>query len=112
MCSSRRQPPRFLMQQISPNPWASTGALCCELLPELRHEPACFEDLENVWGKGLEAHDRAAREMNLPAGDVELNDVARFHPSLQPRALDDGESEVDRIPEEAAAERVRKDRGD
>src|SRR2546422_6897856 len=55
---------------------------------------------------------RSGRNPNLTSGEVELDHVARLHTVPQTRALDHGESEVDRVPEEDARERVREDRGD
>src|SRR5439155_815489 len=75
-------------------------------------EPARFEDLEHVRRERGKFQHRTGRHPNLTTGEVELDYVARLHTVPQTRALDHGESEVDRVPEENARERVRQDRGD
>src|SRR5256885_866437 len=83
-----------------------------ELLLQFRDEPARFEDLEHVRRQRGKFQHRTGRHPNLTTGEVELDHVARLHTVPQTRALDHGESEVDRVPEEDTRERGREDRGD
>src|SRR5436309_15015056 len=83
-----------------------------ELSPQFRHEPARLQDLEDVWRERLEPQRGPVLQADLPAGHVEVDDLARLHLRLQARALEDREPEVDRVPEEDAREGVREDRGD